>query len=309
MKVLFMGTPEFAIPTLEQLVVKHEVVGVVTQPDKPKGRGNHIVFSPIKEIAIKHNIPIIQPKNVKDKESVEKIKSFDADIFVVVAYGQILSEEILYMPKYDSINVHGSLLPKYRGAAPIQWAVIDGEKTTGITTMYMDKGMDTGDMILKREIPILLEDTTETLYSKLSILGADLLIETLELIPKGEISRIPQNNNDMTMASMLKKEMGLINWDKTSIDIFNHIRGMNPWPTSYTNYNNKIIKILKADVVNNIFDFKPGTIVDISNEFGIIVATFDGAIGIKELQLHGGKKLYFKDFINGNQIKIGELFN
>ena len=243
MKVVFMGTPEFAVPTLEALVENHDVAAVITQPDKPKGRGKKMIYPVVKEKAIEHNITVYQPLKVKDKEFVDIIRSYEPDVIVVVAFGQILSEDILNIPKYGCINVHGSILPKYRGAAPIQWSIINGEKYGGVTTMYMAKGLDSGDMILKAEDKIAEDDTYGTLYERLSHIGADLLIKTLDLIEKGEVVRVQQNEEDSTLAPMITREMEHIDWNKTSESIVNLIKGLNPQPVAYTIHNDEKLKI------------------------------------------------------------------
>lgn len=309
MKVLFMGTPQFSVPTLNELIKNHQVVCVVTQPDRPSGRGKKVNFSPVKEVALKNDIPVLQPEKIRDDKFIQEIKSYGADIFVVAAYGKILLEEILNIPKFKCVNVHGSLLPKYRGAAPIQWSVINGDKITGITIMYMAKGMDTGDMILKKEVPILDTDTTESMYEKMSVVGANALIEALDLIKKGKEVRIVQNDLEATLAPMLKKEMGLVDFNKTSQEIFNQVRGMNPWPGSYTNYKGTILKIWSVDIVTAQTKSKPGTVIDILDKSLIVVSTGDNAIAIKELQMQGGKRLEGAEFLKGNKIEIGEVFN
>jgi methionyl-tRNA formyltransferase len=308
MKVVFMGTPEFSVPTLNKLIKNHEVVAVVTQPDRASGRGKKVAFSPVKEVAIKNKIKVLQPEKMRDEIFLKELESCKADIFVVAAYGKILPEEILNMPKHKCINVHGSLLPKYRGAGPIQWAVINGEKITGITIMYMAKGMDTGDMILKKEIPILDTDTTKTMYEKMAVLGADALIEAVDLIDKGNVVAVAQDDTKATLAPMLKKEMGLINFNKTSREIFNQIRGMNPWPGSYTHYKGEMLKIWSVDIIETNNKEKPGTVIDILDKEKIVVATKDKAIAIKELQVMGGKRLQSSEFLKGNKIEIGESF-
>ena len=248
MKIVFMGTPEFAVPTLEALIEKHNVAAVVTQPDKPKGRGKKMIFSAVKEKAVENNIKVYQPTKVRDGEFVEILKEYEPDVIVVVAFGQILSEDILNIPKYGCINVHGSILPKYRGAAPIQWSIINGEEFGGVTTMYMAKGLDSGDMILKAEEKIKDDDTYGTLYDRLSYIGADLLIKTLDLIERGKVVRVPQNDDDATLAPMITRDMEHIDWDNTSENVVNLIKGLNPQPVSYTMYNDEKLKIWFAEV-------------------------------------------------------------
>ena len=248
MKVIFMGTPDFAVGTLEALVKsEHEVVAVVTQPDKPKGRGKAMQPTPVKEVAIRENIPVLQPRKVRDPEVVEELRTFDADVIVVVAFGQLIPKSILTLTKYGCINVHGSLLPKYRGAAPIQWAVIDGEKESGITTMQMDEGLDTGDMLLKKVIPLEKEETGGSLFDKLSVAGAELLLETLDALEKGMVTPEKQSKESPTAyAKMLTKDMGAIDWKKDAVSVERLIRGLNPWPSAYTHIHGKTLKIWRA---------------------------------------------------------------
>ena len=263
MKIVFMGTPEFAVPTLEALIEKHNVAAVVPQPDKPKGRGKKMIFSAVKEKAVENNIKVYQPTKVRDGEFVEILKEYEPDVIVVVAFGQILSEDILNIPKYGCINVHGSILPKYRGAAPIQWSIINGEEFGGVTTMYMAKGLDSGDMILKAEEKIKDDDTYGTLYDRLSYIGADLLIKTLDLIERGKVVRVPQNDDDATLAPMITRDMEHIDWDNTSENVVNLIKGLNPQPVSYTMYNDEKLKIWFAEVEKTEYSGEIGEIVDV----------------------------------------------
>lgn len=301
MKVIFMGTPDFAVPTLEKLVEnKYEVVAVVTQPDKPKNRGMQLQESPVKEVAKKYNIPVLQPKKVRgDMEFLEKIKSFNADVSVVVAFGQILPKEVLYATKYGSINVHGSLLPKYRGAAPIQWSVINGDETAGVTTMYMDEGLDTGDMILKAEVKIGEEETAGELYERLKVIGADLLIKTLIEVENGTATREKQPS-DFSYAPMLSKETGKIDWNKTSREIDCLVRGVSPWPGAYTELNGKKFKVHKVKVLE--LKGEAGSIIEASDKNGLIIGTQDGAIELVEIQPENKKRMFAKDYLRGNSI-------
>jgi methionyl-tRNA formyltransferase len=308
MKIVFMGTPQFCIPILEELIKHHEVLAVVTQPDKAKGRGNKVSFSPVKELAIANRLPILQPDKVKDVEFINHLKSFNADIFVVVAYGKILPEEILYMPRFNSVNVHGSLLPKYRGAAPIHWAIINGEKMTGVTVMYMNKGMDTGDMILKREMEILDSDTTALLYDRMSIEGAVAITQALNLIEEGTDNPEVQVDLEATNAPIIKKQMGRIDFNKTSEEIINLIRGMNPWPCAYTYYGEEVLKIWSAEKTD-ILGNNIGEIINIVSNKGIIVATSDGSIIITELQANNSKRMLAHEFLNGNKLEVGKCFS
>lgn len=307
MKVVFMGTPDFAVPSLEMLIEKHEVVAVVTQPDKPKGRGKKMVYPIIKEKALEHNIKVLQPNKVREEEFIEVLKELNADIIVVVAYGQILPESILNIPKYGCINVHGSLLPKYRGAAPIQWSVINGEKKTGVTTMYMAKGLDSGDMLLKGEMDILEDDTFGSLRDRMSLVGAKVLEETLEKIQSGSVERIEQNHNEATYAPMIEKETGHINWEKGSDEIINLIKGMDPQPGAFCIYKDEVLKVWKAVKAEDKYESaKIGEIVDI-NKKGFIVKTNDGALLITEIQAKGGKRMTTDAYMRGHEIEKGSV--
>ena len=306
MKVIFMGTPDFAVPTLEALIEKHEVLAVVTQPDKPKGRGKKMVFPVIKEKALEHNITVYQPQKVKTPEFVEILKEYQPDIMVVVAFGQILSEEILNIPKYGCINVHGSILPQYRGAAPIQWSIINGEEFGGVTTMYMAKGLDSGDMILKAKEKIKPDDTYGSLYDRLSVIGADLLIKTLDLIENGEVKRIPQNDDEATFAPMIKPELEHINWNGKNTDIVNLIKGLNPQPVAYTMLNDEKLKIWFAETIDGDYNGEPGTIVDVRKR-DFVVMTAEGAVAVKEVQAQGGKKMSADAYMRGHAIEKGTI--
>lgn len=303
MKIIFMGTPDFAVPTLKNLIEQHEVLAVVTQPDKPRGRGKKVTFSPVKEEAMANNIDVLQPEKVRNEDFINTLREYDADVFVVIAYGKILPESILDIPKYGCINVHGSLLPKYRGAAPIQWAIIDGETVTGVTIMYMDKGMDTGDIVLKRELSINPEDNAGTIHDKMSILGADVLLEALAQIEGGTSSRTKQNDDLATYAKMLTKDMGCIDFNKSTADILNLIRGLNPWPTAYTFYNEDMIKIWSAQTYDNTTKFRHGEIIDILPQEGIIVQANDGTLLITEIQASNGKRMLTTDYLRGNKLE------
>lgn len=299
-----MGTPDFSVPTLKALIEsEHDIIGVITQPDKPKGRGKKIVFSPVKEVALKNNIPVFQPKKVKDKDFIEILKNLAPDIIVVIAFGQILSKEILDLPPYGCINVHASLLPKYRGAGPIQWAIINGEEKTGITTMYMDIGLDTGDIILKDEVIIEEKETGGSLHDKLSELGANTLIRTINAIKNGTAPRVPQNNNNSTYAPMLNKKLGQIDWTKDAISIERLVRGLNPWPSAYTYLQKKILKIWEANIITIGTEMEPGTIVEVTKN-NIIVQTGKGALSIKELQLQGKKRMRTEEFLRGYSVTV-----
>ena len=311
MKIVFMGTPDFAEKSLEAVYnAGHEILAVVTNPDRPKGRGMKMVASPVKEFAISKELKIYQPENVrKNIEFIEEIKALEPDVICVVAYGKILPKEILEIPKLGCINVHGSLLPKYRGAAPIQWAVINGEKVTGVTTMYMDVGMDTGDMILKEETEIAPDETTGELWDRLAKIGADLLVKTLEQIENKTAPRIPQGE-DFSMAPMLDKEMSKIDWEsKTAQEIKNLVRGLNPIMGTYSYLNGKKIKIWKVDVVEaNSEDTRNGTVLKSDSKDGLYIKAKDGVIKVLEIQGENAKRMNIQDFLRGNQIEVGSIF-
>ena len=310
MKIIFMGTPDFAVGTLEALVeAGHEVVLAVTQPDKPKGRGKEMQYTPVKECALKYDIPVFQPRRVREPECIEELRKYDADIMVVVAFGQILPKEILEMCPYGCVNVHASLLPKYRGAAPIQWAIIDGEEVTGVTTMQMDEGLDTGDMLLKVEIPIEEKETGGSLFDKLMNAGAKLCVETLEGLEKGTITPVPQGETTTSYAKMLDKQLGNIDWNKTAVEIERLIRGLTPWPSAYTNWNDKVMKIWDAEVSAmdaEMADVKPGTIVKVDKN-AFYVQTGEGLLKVCELQIPGKKRMDAGAFLRGYQVKEGEI--
>ena len=306
MNVVFMGTPEFAVPTLEALVKEHNVSAVVTQPDKPKGRGKKMMFSAVKEKALEYGLTVYQPEKVKDSDFVQVLKELAPDIMVVVAFGQILSEEILNIPKYGCINVHGSLLPEYRGAAPIQWSIIHGREYGGVTTMYMAKGLDSGDMILKAQEKIRDDDTYGSLYDRLSVIGADLLIKTLELIESGEAPRTPQNEAEATAAPMITREMERINWNDRADNIVNLIKGLNPQPVAHTLLKGEKLKIWFAEKEGNGYTGTPGEIVDIRKK-DFVVMTADGAVAVKEVQAQGGKKMTTDAYMRGHAIDKGTI--
>lgn len=308
MKIVFMGTPEFAVPSLDKLVREgYEVTAVITQPDKPKGRGNKLTPPPVKEYADRQGIRVLQPSKVKTADSVTLLKGIGPDLLVTVAYGQLLSKDILDIPTLGCINVHGSLLPKYRGAAPIHWAVINGEPETGVTTMYTDIGMDTGDMLLKRAVNISESMTVGELHDKLSEIGADVLIETLRELEKGTLERLPQPNGEASYAPIIKKEVGRINWLKSSLEIHNLVRGTNPWPGSYSHYKGERIRIWKTSVINDSNALKkPGTIYGVGNG-GMIVATGSGYLTIDEIQFDSSKRMSVEEYVRGHRIDEGEV--
>ena len=317
LKILFMGTPDFARESLEAVYnAGYEILGVVTNPDKPKGRGMKMVASPVKEFALEKGLTVYQPEKVrKNEEFIEKIKSLNPDVICVVAYGKILPKEILEIPKYGCINVHGSLLPKYRGAAPIQWAVLNGDKETGVTTMYMDIGMDTGDMILKEKVEVGEDETTGELWDRLSKIGAKLLVETLKQIEEGTAPREKQGE-EFTMAPMLNKEMSKINWDEqTAQNIKNLVRGLNPIMGAYTFLDEKKIKFWKVDIAkedeiiaDNIEILKNGTVILSNPKDGLFIKTKDGILKVLEIQGENAKRMSIGDFLRGNSIEEFEVF-
>lgn len=307
MKVIFMGTPDFSVGTLEALAeAGHEVVLAVTQPDKPKGRGGKMQYTPVKEAALARDIPVYQPKKIREPECIEELKKYNADIMVVIAFGQILPKEILQMTPYGCINVHASLLPKYRGAAPIQWAVIDGEKVSGVTTMQMNEGLDTGDMILKTEIPLDPKETGGSLHDKLAEAGAKLCVETLKCLEDKTATWEPQGESTTAYAKMLDKNLGNINWNDPAVQIERLIRGLNPWPSAYTHWNDKVIKLWQADVVEDNTDQEAGTIVKVEKD-SFYVQTGEGLLKIEKLQLQGKKRMDAGAFLRGNHLEYGEI--
>ena len=302
MKIVFMGTPDFSVNALENIVkAGHDVVGVITQPDKPKGRGGKMQYTPVKEKALELGLDVYQPQRVKETEFIEKLKEMNPDAIVVITFGQILPKAILDMPKYGCINVHASLLPKYRGAAPIQWSVIDGEKETGVTTMYMNEGLDTGDIIDKVVVPIDKKETGGSLFDKLAIEGGKLILKTLIELENGTAVRTPQDDSKSNYAGMINKQLGKIDFNKSANEIERLIRGLNPWPSAYTKMDGKTLKIWDADVDDSENDSAPGTITEVGKDF-IRVATGKGSLKILELQLEGKKRMKTRDFLNGAKI-------
>ncbi len=307
MRIVFMGTPDFAVPTLESLLEsEHQVVGVVTQPDKPKGRGGKVQMTPVKELAVKYDVPVHQPVRIKEEESYGILKQWNPDAIVVVAFGQILPKRILDLPQYGCINVHASLLPKLRGAAPIQWAVIEGEKASGVTTMYMDEGLDTGDMLLKEEIPLTDTETGGSLHDKLMVLGGPLILRTLEGLQKGTISRTPQKHSEHTYAKMLDKKLGKLDFSKPASEIERLIRGLNPWPSAYTSLGGKTLKIWEAKVVPSPGQGTPGEILETARTY-ITVQTGEDALQILSLQLEGKKRMSTEAFLRGVPLEQGTV--
>ena len=306
--IVFMGTPEYAVPTLQALhKSRHHISLVVTQPDRPKGRGRKVVSPPVKKTAADFGLKVVQPHSVKTSEFINLLTDHNPDFIVVVAYGHILPESILSIPTIGPVNVHASILPKYRGPAPIQWAIINGEKQTGITTIMMDKGMDTGDILLTATEPIHPEDTAASLYDRLAVLGGKVLIETLNKFAEEDIHPTPQDHSQATLAPFLKKSDGRISWSKSAGDIVNFVRGMTPWPGAFTYHREKRLKIFKAETVTDATDAPPGTVVKgFTDELRI--ATGNGLLSILELQGKSGKRLAISDFLRGYNLSPGEMF-
>lgn len=308
MKIVFMGTPEFAATILSGLIEsRHVVTAVITQPDKQRGRGKEMQSTPVKECAMAHGIPVYQPERIKAPEAVAMLKTLEADIFVVAAFGQILSKEILDMPKNGCINVHASLLPKYRGAAPIQWAIINGEQESGVTIQQMNEGVDTGDMILKTVVPIAQDETGDSLYVKLASAGAALCTDVLDIIEHGEVHATVQDSTEATYAKMLTKEMGHIRFFKSAVEIERLIRGLNSWPSAYTFLNGKTFKIWRARVINQTACGEPGTIAEVTKKT-IVVNTGQGRLELLEVQLEGKKRMDTASFLLGYPLEEGMSF-
>ena len=308
MRIIFMGTPDFAVPVLQSLInSRHEVVAVVTQPDRPKGRGKNMQFSPVKECALAHNIPVMQPVNVSVPEVIDELRAYEPELIVVVAFGQFVTKKIREMPKYGCINVHGSLLPEYRGAAPMQRAIIDGKKVTGITTMFMAKGMDTGDMLLKMEVEILPTDNFEDLHDKMAVAGAALLLETIDGLEKGTITRTPQDDALATHAPMIHKETGHIDWSKGGQQIIDLMRGMYPGHGAYAVLGEEPLKMFWAEAENKSYpDAAFGEIVEVTKK-DFAVKCGDGILRIKEVQARGGKKMAADAYLRGHEMQTGIL--
>jgi methionyl-tRNA formyltransferase len=310
LRVVFMGTPEFACPTLQKLMDRgEEVIAVVTQPDRPKGRGQKTVPTPVKELSEKNGITVLQPLKVRTPEFIEILKGMNPDLIVVVAFGQILPKALLDIPKFGCINVHASLLPRYRGAAPLNWCIINGETETGVTTMQMDEGLDTGAILLKKTTPIDPDEDTSSLHDRLSVLGAEVLSETLDMLVAGKLIPEKQDDSLSCYAPILKKEHGLIDWDCTAQAIRNMVRGMSPWPGAFTRLDGKLLKIYKVRTDNTKCedDSTPGTVLKADRD-GIEVACGEGSIIIDELQLEGRKRLPAGEFLAGCKIEPGTIF-
>lgn len=302
--IIFMGTPDFAVPCLDKLHQNYNVTAVITQPDRPKGRGQHLAKSPVKVYAEEHDLPVYQPEKIKTAEFTEKLRQMQPDLIIVVAFGQILSQEILDIPKFGCINVHASLLPRWRGAAPIHWSIIGGDTETGVTTMYMDAGLDTGDMILKAKTAITPEMTTAQLHDALMMQGADLLIETIQSIENGTVSRKKQDSSLSCYAKMLNNDNCRIDWTKSAQEVHNLVRGLNSWPIAYTTLNGKKFKIWQTKIVDVDTTGKtPGQIIDLTKK-GIIVATGNGAIELLQIQPPNKAKMPASSYINGHRQEL-----
>lgn len=308
MKIVFMGTPDFSVGALEALLeAGHEIAAVVTQPDKKKGRGGQVHYPPVKEAALKHNLTVYQPVRVRDEAFVNVLKEIAPDVIVVIAFGQILPKSILELAPYGCINIHASLLPKYRGAAPIQWAVIDGEEKTGVTTMQMNEGLDTGDILETIEVVIDKKETGGSLFDKLSEAGARLIVQTLDHIRTGNVHPVPQDDSKSNYAKMLTKELGNIDFDKSAAETERLIRGLNPWPSAYTKFRGKTLKIWDAEVVTDSgYEGKPGEIVDFDKN-SFLVKTKEGCLRVNELQLEGKKRMETEAFLLGYKPEKGEM--
>lgn len=314
MRILFMGTPEFSVPTLDCLCQSgHEVIGVVTQPDKPKGRGGAVSYTPVKERAMALGLPVYQPRRVRSEEFLETVRGLSPDVAAVIAFGQILPQAFLDIPRYGCINIHASLLPRYRGAAPIQWAVINGERETGVTIMQMDAGLDTGDMLKKQVIPIAPDETGGSLHDKLMTAGGPLLLDVLKELEDGTASPVPQTG-ESCYASMLDKAMGDIDWSRDAVSIERLVRGLNPWPSAYTHWNGRTLKLWKAEAAKLSESGKeqeaaggrrPGTVVSLEN--GILVQTGCGCLRVRELQLEGKKRMDAAAFLRGAHMAVGDV--
>ncbi len=326
MKIIYMGTPDFAVGPLESMIkAGHEITAVVTQPDRPKGRSGVLVASPVKETALKYNIPVLQPEKIRNPEEIERLRAYPADIFVVAAFGQILTKEVLDMPRFGCVNIHASLLPHLRGASPIQHAILMGDEETGVTIMQMDEGLDTGDILLQEKVKILDTDTGGSLFDKLAALGSELIVKALPMIERGELTPIPQDDAAADKVGMLKKSMGLIDFARPAKEIDRQVRGLDPWPGAYTTYNGKSLKIwgvkpldsgetdgmpeLPArlvDITQSGRRLRPGMIVH-TDKKSLYVYTSDGILRIDELQLEGKKRMRCADFMLGVKIGAGEM--
>ncbi len=307
MKIVFMGTPDFSVGALEAVInAGHEVTAVVTQPDKAKGRSGKAQCSPVKECALKHGIPVFQPVKIKTPEAIEELKKYEADIYIVAAFGQILSKQILEMPKLGCVNIHASLLPKYRGASPINQCIIDGEQETGITIMQMDTGIDTGDILTQKKVTIERKETADSLFVKLAQAGAELIVETLPMLERGEITPVKQDESCASHAKIMEKSLGKIDWTKDAVSIERLVRGLNSWPSAYTSWNGKTVKIWECEALSEheTCTQDPGTITAVAKD-SFDVSCGKGILRVQELQLEGKKRMDTKSFLLGNPWKTG----
>lgn len=305
MRIVFMGTPDFAVPTLQTLIESgHQVIGVVTQPDKAKGRSGKLVPTPVKETAMAADIPVFQPNKVKDEVFLHLLRKLNPDVIVVVAFGQILPKEVLELPQYGCLNVHASLLPKLRGAAPIQWSVIEGDDESGVTIMQMDEGLDTGDILMVERYHLDPKETGGSLFDKLSELGGPLILKVLEQAENGRLRPVPQKEEEHTYAKMLDKALGNMDFQKTAVELERLIRGLNPWPSAYTYINGKMLKIWEAQVTDGMNGEEPGTIIEVTRE-SFTIQTGDGGLKILSLQLEGKKRMDVEAFLRGFSMEKG----
>lgn len=308
MRIVYMGTPDFAVASLQRLIDDgHEIAGVFTQPDKPRGRKKIMTPPEVKVLAMQHNLPVYQPESFKNESQLELLRELNPDVIVVVAYGKLLPEYVLNLPKYGCINVHGSLLPKYRGAAPIQWSVLDGEEVTGVTTMYMDKGLDTGDMLLTEQTEIGENETAGELFDRLAVMGADLISETLRRLPEG-MERRPQDSTQSTYASMLGKDIVKVDWSKSAQQVHNQVRGLDPWPVAETTYNGARIKLFQTRKTDRTSQKPAGTVIEADPKKGLFVVCGDGAVlKIGQVQAVGSKRMNATDYLRGHAIPEGTV--
>jgi len=309
MNIVFMGTPNFSLPTLQQLYKSnHNIQLVVTQPDRPKGRGHKSSYPPVKQFALDKGLPVLQPETCSKPEIINTLRELNTDIFIVVAFGQILKENLLNLPRHFCLNLHASILPKYRGAAPINWAIINGETETGVTTMKMDTGLDTGDILLTSKVPIKSEDDSQSLHDSLAYKGASLVLDTLRRLDAGTLGFLPQDSSLSSYAPKLKKGDGLIHWDESALKIHNRVRGLSPWPGAFSFFGSRRFRICKTKTTTGDPLDRPGSIVRIADH-GIEVGTGDGRIIVTELQLEGKKRMEVKNFLAGNKLAAGEEFD
>ena len=306
MRIVFMGTPDFAVPSLQALLDNgYDVVGVFCQPDRPKGRGHKLAACPVKELAVQHGIPVFQPERIKRAEGVEMLKSCAPDLCVTAAFGQLLSQEILDIPKLGTVNVHSSLLPRHRGSAPINWAIIKGDRVTGVTTMFTDIGMDTGDMLLRRETPIGDMENAGELSDRLAVMGAELLVETLKALEAGTLTRIAQNPEEATYEPKMDKELGRIDFTQTAAEIDCLVRGTTPWPGAYTAMGEGNMKVFEVRVCGGKTEAAPGSVLRANAKDGLIVACGDAQLELVQIQMPGAKRMAARDYLRGHEIETG----